>query len=414
MRTRGDGVTRTEPLTWVGPWYDAYLSGGDGVTRTWEGPAVRDAARRDSGWGARRAANLGGGTAAGTLGALRLRRVVSGWGDVLPAPLFPTPVRFCPELSGRYAELWLKNDGVSHAVYGGNKVRKAQQLVAEAVRRGARRVFSFGAAGSHHLLTMTLFAREAGLRSAALVFPQPRTQHALDTLRAGVALGLEVHPVQHPAMIPVFLPCLRRPGDYVVAPGGSNAIGAQACAEAIDELALQIEGGVLPAPDLIVVALGSGGTCGGLAAGVVRRRLECDVLGVQVVGGVFPRVAARHLARTVLRGSRAKNVHAELGARLRFDASKVGAGYGKVSASGTHATAIARDIGLDLDPTYTAKAFARVLELLSAASSATAERLGRPQRILYWHTLAATPLEPLLRAAPSDADLPRAVRRLLR
>lgn len=333
----------------------------------------------------------------------------------MPSALqFPTPVRACPELSHAHAELWLKNDGLSHGVYGGNKVRKAQRLVAEAKLRGAKRVFSFGAAGSHHLLTLTLFARAAGLESAALGFPQPRTAHVVDTLRAGLGLGLEMHPVQHPAMIPWQLARVLRAGDYLIAPGGSNAIGTRACADAVDELMAQIEAAYLPSPDLIVVPLGSGGTCAGLAAGVIRRGLSSRVLGVQIVGGIAPRVAARHLARTVLRQLGARERLARLRTQLSFDATHVGRGYGESSAAGERATAIAREIGLNLDQTYTAKAFARVLELLAATSSADAERLQRPLRILYWHTLSSTSLEPLLRTAPSESELPEAVRRLLR
>lgn len=333
---------------------------------------------------------------------------------MLPAPLYPTPVRACPELSHARAELWLKNDGLSHAIYGGNKVRKAERLVAEAVRRGARRVLSFGAAGSHHLLTLTLFARAAGLQSAAIVFPQPFTEHALDTLRAGLGLGLELEPAQHAALIPWHLPRVLGRGDYLIAPGGSNVIGTRACADAIDELATQIDAGQLPLPDLIVAPLGSGGTCAGLAAGLVRRGLPCRVLGVQVVGGVGPRLAARYLARETLRSSGATERIAELRDRLSFDTTQVGPGYGAGSGAGAHATAVARELGLDLDQTYTAKAFASVLELLRTASPAEAEQLRRPKRILYWHTLSATALEPLLRAAPSESELPGAVRRLLR
>jgi len=333
---------------------------------------------------------------------------------VLPAPLYPTPVRACPELSHARAELWLKNDGLSHATYGGNKVRKAERLVEEALRRGAKRVLSFGAAGSHHLLTLTLFARAAGLESAAFVFPQPRTEHALDTLRAGLGLGLEVHPAQHPALIPGLVPRVLRRGDYLIAPGGSNAIGACACADAVDELARQIEARELPSPDLIVVPLGSGGTCAGIAAGLVRRGLPGRVLGVQVVGGVGPRLATRYLARAVLRNSRAAARSAELDARLSFDATQVGPGYGAASVGGARAMAIAHELGLSLDQTYTAKAFARVLELLRSPENAQAARLGRPQRILYWHTLSATSLDPLLLAAPGESELPAAVRGLLR
>ncbi|HEY0465636.1 MAG TPA: pyridoxal-phosphate dependent enzyme [Polyangiaceae bacterium] len=333
---------------------------------------------------------------------------------MLPAPLYPTPVRACPELSHARAELWLKNDGLSHALYGGNKVRKAERLVAEAVRRGAKRVFSFGAAGSHHLLSLTLCARAAGLQSAAVVFPQPFSDHALDTLRAALGLGLELYPAQHAAWIPWLLARTLRRSDYLIAPGGSNAIGALACADAVDELARQIAEGKLPSPDLIVVPLGSGGTCGGLAAGVARRGLGCRVLGVQVVGGVGPRLAARYLAREALRLSGVPGRIAGLAERLSFDDRQVGPGYGANSTAGAHATAVARTLDLVLDQTYTAKAFASVLELLQTASSAQAARLGRPQRILYWHTLSATALAPLLAAAPSESALPAEVRRLLR
>ena len=333
---------------------------------------------------------------------------------VLPAPFYPTPVRACPELSHARAELWLKDDGHCHAIYGGTKVRKAERLLAEAARRGAKRILSFGAAGSHHLLTVTMFARAAGIESAALVFPQPRTTHALDTLRAAIGLGLQAHPARHAALIPGLLPGVFRPGDYLIAPGGSNAIGARACADAVDELAQQIATGALPSPDLIVVPLGSGGTCAGLAAGIVARGLTCRVLGVQVVGGVGPRLAARYLARRALQLSGASKHHALLATRLSFDESQVGPGYGASSPAGTRATEIARGIGLALDQTYTAKAFARVLQLLDAASGSDAARLGRPQRILYWHTLSATSLEPLLSGAPSESELPDSVRRLLR
>jgi 1-aminocyclopropane-1-carboxylate deaminase/D-cysteine desulfhydrase-like pyridoxal-dependent ACC family enzyme len=246
------------------------------------------------------------------------------------------------------------------------------------------------------------------------VFPQPYTEHASETLRAGLGLGLELHPAQHAASIPWLLARTLRRGDYLIPPGGSNAIGTSACADAVDELAKQIQAGELPSPDLIVVPLGSGGTCGGIAAGVVRRGLRCRVLGVQVLGGIGPRLAARYLARATLRQSGAAERIANLPACLSFDATQVGPGYGAASAAGARATAVAREFGLILDQTYTAKAFARVLELLRTAASTEATHAGSPQRILYWHTLSATALKPLLLAAPSESELPGAMRRLLR
>jgi D-cysteine desulfhydrase len=331
----------------------------------------------------------------------------------LPEPSYPTPVRACPELSTSRAELWLKNDGLSHPSYGGNKVRKVLALLGEAKRRKARRVLSFGAAGSHHLLTLALFARAAGLECAAVVIPQPYSAHAEATLRAALRLGLRIYPAPASARVPWALSRAFVRGDYVIPPGGSNVLGASACADAMLELNQQIEQGLLPMPDWIVTPLGSGGTCAGLAAGVIRHGLSARVLGVQVVPGPLPRAAARWLARGVLHGA-AREPSAGLAAKLVFDSSKVGAGYGFATRAGERARAVGEGVGLELDQTYTAKAFASVLELLSGHSPLAVAPAGRRLRILYWHTLSAIDLAPLLVDAPAAASLPASISSLLR
>lgn len=314
----------------------------------------------------------------------------------------------------------MKNDGLSHPIYGGSKVRKAERLVAAARSRGARRVLSFGAAGSHHLLTLSLFARAAGLECAAILIPQPYSVHAEETLRAALGLGLQAHAAPHLAYVPALLARVRRRGDYLVPPGGSNVTGARACADAVDELRVQINDGLLPRPDIIVLPLGSGGTCGGIAAGVVRRALPCRVLGVQVVSGLAPRLAARWLARRVLgAGPGNEPALARLDRQLEFDAQHVGPGYGAASVSGTRALSVAQELGLELDQTYTAKAFAMVLALLESAAraegTAHAPLSARaPLKILYWHTLSARPLAPLLECGNSAVGLPTSLRQLLR
>jgi D-cysteine desulfhydrase len=332
---------------------------------------------------------------------------------VFPEPSFPTPVRACPELASEHAELWLKNDGLSHSVYGGNKVRKARALLAEAKRRGARRVLSFGAAGSHHLLTLALFARAAGIECAAVVIAQPDSAHARDTLCAAIGAGLRVYPAPSHKQIPFVLARARAAGDYGIPPGGSNSLATIACANAVDELAQQIAEQALPEPDWIVTPLGSGGTCAGLAAGVIRRGLASRVLGVQVLFGFAPRAAARFLAQSVLKRTGHGHLTRALDSQLQFDSSQVGRGYGFASQAGAHAAEVARTLGLALDPTYTEKAFASVLELLSGDAPFRVAHGERKLRVLYWHTLAATDLAPLLRDAPRFEDLPPAIRNLL-
>jgi 1-aminocyclopropane-1-carboxylate deaminase/D-cysteine desulfhydrase-like pyridoxal-dependent ACC family enzyme len=75
------------------------------------------------------------------------------------------------------------------------------------------------------------------------------------------------------------------------------------------------------------------------------------------------------------------------------DGAHLGGGYGHPTEAGESATLSARRIGLELDPTYTAKTFARALEELRATP-------GAKRTVLYWHTLSAAPLTPLLENAP--------------
>ncbi|HEX3346454.1 MAG TPA: pyridoxal-phosphate dependent enzyme, partial [Polyangiaceae bacterium] len=69
---------------------------------------------------------------------------------VIPLGHYPTPVQRVERLSAPGSELWIKRDDRTGDVYGGNKVRKLEWLLADARDRGAKRVVTVGAAGSHH------------------------------------------------------------------------------------------------------------------------------------------------------------------------------------------------------------------------------------------------------------------------
>ena len=328
---------------------------------------------------------------------------------MFPAATYPTPLTRCDELSTSRAELWVKNDGLTHPLYGGNKVRRAEALIREAHRLFARRILTVGPVGSHHVLTMTLFAKAAGLDCAAVLIPQPRTEHVVETIRAAVGQGLEPHCTRFTIGIPFALSLAYRPGDYFVPPGGSNLIGARAYADAVEELKDQLLEAKLPAPDWIVMPFGSGGMVAGVAAGVVQHGLRSKVVGVQVVPGIVTRVHARRLFRRMVRDLLVARPPS--GDVLLIDDSELGEGYGFATPAGDQATRVAAKVGLDLDQAYTAKAFAYVLRLIDSAKAPQSGRA--PIRVLYWHTLAATPIAPLLTSAPLERDLPSGVRRLL-
>jgi D-cysteine desulfhydrase len=123
-----------------------------------------------------------------------------------------------------------------------------------------------------------------------------------------------------------------------------------------------------------------------------------------------PTAVLRHLARRLAQKTAAAAgssiaVGLRAAARIDVEGTWMGRGYGHPTPEGEAATEIARDAGLTLDATYTAKAFACALDHAARVDAG---------HVLYWHTLSTAPLEPLLGDAGATAPLPRALARLLR
>ncbi len=197
-----------------------------------------------------------------------------------PTPVEPIPAQFSLAVAGR--ELWVKRDDRTHAVYGGNKVRKLEWLLAGARACGAKRLVTLGAAGSHHVLATTYFGRREGFDVEAVLVPQPRTAHAVDVLRASLGLGLRAFPVRSWGAAPWAVARRMTTGARFISVGGSSVLGSMGYVAAAHELAEQIRAGDAPKPDVVVVALGSGGTAAGLAAGLAYEGLATRVVGVCV------------------------------------------------------------------------------------------------------------------------------------
>ena len=325
---------------------------------------------------------------------------------MIPLPLgrFPTPVRRVDALSNGRSTLWVKHDDATHEVYGGNKVRKLEWLLAEAKERGSTRVVTVGAAGSHHVLATTYFGKRAGIAVEAVLVPQPKTEHVLEVLRAGIGLGLKAFPVGSWGAAPWALARRVARGARLITVGGSSVTGTMGYVRAARELAAQVRRGELPEPDVCVVALGSGGTAGGLAAG-----FEAEGMGTRVVG-VCVSTPPWVLEWTALRLAKASARRAGIAVkepirrRLAMDLRFLGEGYGFVTEAGDEATVVAKEgAGLTLDPTYTAKAFASALWHVRAR---------RAPNVLYWHTLSSAPMAPLLAGAPTEDELDARLRAL--
>jgi 1-aminocyclopropane-1-carboxylate deaminase/D-cysteine desulfhydrase-like pyridoxal-dependent ACC family enzyme len=341
------------------------------------------------------------------------------WPRLLAIPhvslgVFPTPLEPLPRLSQAIgADVWVKRDERCGSLYGGNKVRKLEFLLAQAKAEGADTILTTGAVGSHHVLATTLYGRELGLEVHAILSPQPRSIHAEANVRAGLAAGLTAHPVTRYPLVPAAMASLatklklKRRNVFVIGPGGSDATGALGWVEGGLEIGKQMLEQSLREFDAIYVPLGSGGTAAGLAMGLAAAGVTTEIVAVRVTP---KRVIRKALLTSLSRGlvQRLRTLDdrfpsiADLAMRhLRLEEGFLGDGYGIGTDEGAIALELTKDTeSLQLDVAYTAKTVAAVL---------AAARARRGQRILYVHTLDAVRNDAL-----EGPALPNEIENLLR
>lgn len=294
---------------------------------------------------------------------------------------YPTKVESIASLSNEDSSLWIKRDDATNDRYGGNKVRKLEYLLEDGANRGAKRLLTFGAIGSHHVLATAIHGKAFGFEVAALLTPQPFSEHALANIQDGLAVGLDPIACSRSGLLPWMLARTWRPGDYLIPPGGSNVLGSMGYAQAAGELASQVSEG-MACPDVIVVALGSGGTVAGLLAGLEETNLSCCLHAVQVYPKpLVSKTSTIALARAVAHRRKCNTSIHRLWQRCHVVGDRLGRGYGYATPWGQEAKRRVSEAGLtfELESTYTAKAFSHALCLIDAR---------RYRRVLYWHTLS--------------------------
>jgi D-cysteine desulfhydrase len=282
----------------------------------------------------------------------------------------PTPVR---ELGG--LGIWVKEDGAfGCGGWGGNKVRKLEWLIPDALQRGRRSILTFGGLGTNWGLATALYGREHGLEVALALVDQPIDEHVEAQLARLKASGARIHRTHTKARTMAVLPWLLarnsrggRP-PYLLPAGGSSPVGALGYVEAALEIAAQVEDGLLPEPAHVVVPVGTGGTAAGLALGFQLAGMRTRVVGIVVNDQLRldPPVIARLARRTARllerRGARLGELR--LGPEmLDLTRDQIGSGYGHRTEAAARAAALAAEDGLALDPVYTAKAMAGLLSL---------------------------------------------------
>jgi D-cysteine desulfhydrase len=326
-----------------------------------------------------------------------------------PLTELPTPVRRMSALERELGadSLWVKCDDRSGRLYGGNKPRKLEYLIARALQRGHTGVITTGGTGTHHGLATAIAAREAGLSATLVLLPQPVNEHVRESMLLMYAYGARMYLADSvPAVAGRVLSLLAR-GALTGSPlsliptGGTNALGTVGFVRAALELGEQVRAGELPEPDAVFTALGSGGTAAGLVAGLRLAGLRTAVVPVLVTNTLAPterRLAS--LAAAALRRMRRAGEQIpplELPA-IEIERAHLGGGYGVATEAGETASRIALDLeGIRLEPTYTAKAFAAFVD---------AARSGRyGGRLLFWNTFSSVDPMAAIDRLPEPGEL---------
>jgi D-cysteine desulfhydrase family pyridoxal phosphate-dependent enzyme len=294
---------------------------------------------------------------------------------------FPTPVEPMPRLGAHLggAALWVKRDDATGLAFGGNKVRKLEYLVAEAQANGARMLITTGAVQSNQCRQTAAAAARFGFDCRLVLGGDPPAHvtgnHLLDRL-CGAEIRWTGTRNRDEVLQEVFQEAWdegRRP--YKIVYGASSPIGAMGYVTAMGELAAA---GMTF--DRIVVASSSAGTQAGMLVGARRHGFHGRISGISV-----DQPAAK-LRQAVA------DLAGETAALLRMDDrfqpdevdvvdDYVGQGYAVLGPREIEATRLfARLEGLLLDPVYTAKAAAGMMDMIGRGL------IARDERVLFWHT----------------------------
>ncbi|MGC8780558.1 MAG: D-cysteine desulfhydrase family protein, partial [Anaerolineae bacterium] len=290
----------------------------------------------------------------------------------LPTPLHPLPRlserlrREMPHLAAGF-QLLIKRDDQTGLAGGGNKTRKLEFLVADALAQGCDTLITTGAVQSNHCRQTAAAAAHAGLACELVLGGQPPApptgNYLLDLL-----FGAQCHWTTREnrlnrlhALADELRAAGRRP--YLITYGGSDPIGAAGYALALAELREQTTAMSL-APDLIVVASSSGGTQAGLVAGAWALDWPVPILGISI-DETEMKLQATVADLATRTADRLGRPHAFAAADMLVSADFLGGGYGvlgDLERAAIHL--LARTEGILLDPVYTGRAFGGLLELL--------------------------------------------------
>jgi D-cysteine desulfhydrase family pyridoxal phosphate-dependent enzyme len=324
-------------------------------------------------------------------------RAISGLNSIprLNCGNYPTPIEELPRLRRALADkmggcphLYIKRDDYTGPGFGGNKVRKLEFVLAKAMADGAETVITTGGAKSNHARVTAAFCAHLGLRCLLVLNRAAVTYEGMSpaSLHVDEMFGAEIH---HVASREERSPTMERLAEQlhaegkramVIPLGASTPLGALGFARAAQEAKIQLD-----AMNLRIDHVFHSSSSGGTQAGLVAGHQLFNLAGKQIIG-VSPDDSSASISSEVAMIIRGIGELFELPADS-FDENAVvldgyiGDGYGIPSPEGNAATQLlARTEGILLDPVYTAKAMAALIDWVRQG------KFEEDENVLFWHT----------------------------
>jgi D-cysteine desulfhydrase family pyridoxal phosphate-dependent enzyme len=293
----------------------------------------------------------------------------------------PTPIESLTTLSKQLGgpQVLIKRDDQTGLAFGGNKTRKLEYLLADAHLQGADTLITAGAVQSNHCRQTAAAAARKGFGCILVLTGEkpskPSGNNFLDLLLGAeivwagtenreVALEQTFGKVKNQGRVPYLIPY-----------GGSNEIGALGYVYAMQELLDQV-----PHPDWIIFPSSSGGTQAGLALGARLFNYRGNLLGISIDNPALE--LADRVAKLAEETAQKLGVEQNFSARdILVDDNYLGGGYGIMGDAEVEAiTLFARSEGVLLDPVYTGRAAAGLIDLIRKG------KITADQTVLFWHT----------------------------
>lgn len=300
----------------------------------------------------------------------------------------PTPLVRLKNLE-RFLEgprILMKRDDQTGLAFGGNKTRKLEYLMGDALNSGADCIISAGAAQSNHC-RQTAAAAAACSMECHLALGGSAPQSPQGNLLLDMLLGAHIHwseAMRKGENIPDIVENLRKRGKkpYVIPYGGSNSIGAAGFVAAMYELDTQMDE-LEESVDHIVFASSSGGTHAGMMAGKILLGATYRLIGINIDKD---EVFGMNLADYIPKLAEATTAHMGPSrpfskADLELNDTYLGNGYGIIGELERRAISlVARHEGILLDPVYTGRAMGAMIDMIETG------RFSADETVLFWHT----------------------------